>query len=95
MIVVFAKCTVSVGKENEFLKLAHDLADISRTEPANISYDILHEEDNTSNEFYFLEKWQDKNGLDEHMHAVHFVDTISAVEKIIDGKLDIHLYESV
>ena len=95
MIAVFARCTVVKGKEKEFLDLAHNLAQKSREENANISYDVLCEKDKSSNEFYFLEKWQDKKGLDLHMQTEHFVKTIEAVNKIIDGELEIHLYENV
>ena len=47
------------------------------------------------NAYYFLEKWQDKAGLDLHMQQQYFVDTIAAVGKISEGDLEIHLYETV
>lgn len=51
LIAVFAKCKVVAGKENEFTRLALALAEKSRQESANVSYDILSEIDNTTNEF--------------------------------------------
>lgn len=95
MIAVFAKCKVVAGKENEFVRLALSLAEKSRQESANVSYDILSEIDNADNEFYFLEKWADKAGLDEHMATAHFKDTIAAVQKIIEGELEIHVYQTL
>ena len=95
MIAVFAKCRVQTGKAEEFLKLAHSLADESRRENANLSYDILKESAKDSQEFFFLEKWQDKKGLDSHMQMPYFTDTISAVEKIIEEKLEIHVFENI
>ncbi len=95
MIVVFAKCKVVTGKENEFLALAHSLAEKSRSEIANISYDILKETKSDPDVFYFMEKWKDQSGLDTHMQTVHFTDTIAAVNKIIEGSLEIHVYENI
>ena len=95
MIAVFAKCTVVKDQENEFLDLAHKLAEKSRGENANISYDILKETGQDSNVFYFLEKWQDQKGLDLHMQTEHFVQTIDAVNRIITGELEIHVFENV
>ncbi|MCR5085526.1 MAG: antibiotic biosynthesis monooxygenase [Succinivibrionaceae bacterium] len=94
MIAVFAKCKVQPGKEGEFLSLAHALAQESRKEGANLSYDILKESGKEGSEYFFLEKWQDQPGLDRHMQQPHFTDTISAVEKIIEGQLEIHVYEN-
>ena len=95
MIAVFAKCKVSSGKNEDFIKLAHGLAEKSRQESANVSYDILSEIDKDDNVYYFLEKWNDKAGLDKHMATGHFKDTIAAVEKIIDGELEIHVYQAI
>ena len=95
MIAVFAKCKVINGKEEEFIKMAHELASKSRNEAANVSYDILKESDKNDNEYYFLEKWNDKAGLDKHMSMDYFKSTIAGVEKIIDGKLEIHVYETI
>ena len=95
MIAVFAKCKVINGKEEEFIKMAHELASNSRNEAANVSYDILKESDKNDNEYYFLEKWNDKAGLDKHMSMDYFKSTIAGVEKIIDGKLEIHVYETI
>ena len=95
MIAVFAKCKVVEGKENEFTRLALALAEKSRQEAANASYDILSEIDNADNEFYFLEKWTDKAGLDSHMATAHFKEAIAAVQKIIEGKLEIHVYQTL
>ena len=95
LIAVFAKCKVVAGKENEFTRLALALAEKSRQESANVSYDILSEFDNTTNEFYFLEKWTDKAGLDAHMATEHFKETIAAVQKITEGDLEIHVYQTL
>ena len=95
MIAVFAKCKVSDGKEKQFIELAHALAEKSRQEAANVSYDILGEVDKNDGVYYFLEKWNDKAGLDEHMATAHFKDTIAEVGKIIEGELEIHVYQAV
>ena len=95
MIAVFAKCTVQSGQEENFKSLAHALADKSRQEEKNVSYDILRETKAESNEYFFLEKWQDQDGLDEHMKKDYFTETIEAVNKIIRGELEIHVFETV
>ena len=95
MLAVFAKCIVQKGQEGEFLKLAHALAEKSREDAQNVSYDVLTDPQGTDNAYYFLEKWQDKAGLDLHMQQQYFVDTIAAVGKISEGDLEIHLYETV
>ena len=95
MIAVFAKCTVQSGQAETFKNLAHSLADKSRQEEKNVSYDILRETKTDSNEYFFLEKWQDQAGLDEHMKKDYFTETIEAVNKIIHGELEIHVYEAI
>ena len=60
-----------------------------------MSYDILGEIDKNDGVYYLLEKWNDKAGLDEHMATAHFKDTIAAVNQIIDGELEIHVYQAV
>ena len=44
---------------------------------------------------YFFEKWNDKAELDKHMATEHFKKIIGEVQKIIDGELEIHVYETV
>ncbi len=95
MVAVFAKCTVIKGNEEEFKELAHNLAAKSRQEEKNLSYDILTEANGNANEYFFLEKWQDQSGLDAHMKMDYFVQTIEAVNHIINGELEIHVYEAV
>ena len=95
MLAVFAKCKVVDGMETDFIHLAHNLAEKSRAESANVSYDILSEVGKTNGEYFFLEKWNDKTGLDNHMAMDYFKNTIAAVQKIIEGELEIHVYETV
>jgi len=95
MIAVFAKCEVLKGKEEKFKELAYNLAEKSRQEEKNTSYDILTEVQKDTNEYFFLEKWQDQPALDAHMKMDYFVDTIEAVKQIIKGELEIHVYETI
>jgi len=95
MFAVFAKCEVIQGNEEKFKELAHNLAEKSRQEEKNVSYDILTEVHSSANQYFFLEKWQDQIGLDAHMKMDYFVSTIEAVHHIIKGELEIHVYETV
>ncbi|MBP2638589.1 MAG: hypothetical protein H6Q72_4496 [Firmicutes bacterium] len=95
MLAVFAKCEVIKGNEEKFKELAHNLAEKSRQEEKNISYDILTETQGEAGEYFFLEKWQDQPGLDAHMKMDYFFSTIEAVNHIIKGELEIHVYETV
>lgn len=95
MVAVFAKCKVVGGKEKNFIFLAHELAEKSRAESYNVSYDILSETDKNNGEYFFLEKWNDKAGLDKHMATEHFKKIIAEVQKIIEGELEIHVYETI
>ena len=94
MVAVFAKCSVIEGKARDFIDLAHNSAEKSRAEQVNVSYDILSEVDKNNGE-YFFEKWNDKAELDKHMATEHFKKIIGEVQKIIDGELEIHVYETV
>ena len=95
MVVVFAKCDVIEGKGETFKELAHGLAEKSRQEEKNVSYDILTEPQDEGNKYYFLEKWQDQEGLGLHMKKDYFIHTIEALNHIIHGELEIHVYETV
>lgn len=70
MIIVIAKIIPKENKETDFIRIASDLVDVTRTEEKNISYDLVSSLDDNS--FLFIEKWEDMDGLSNHLNSSHF-----------------------
>ncbi len=70
MIIVIAKIIPKENKETDLIRIASDLVDVTRNEPKNISYDFVSSLDDNS--FLFIEKWEDMDGLSNHLNSSHF-----------------------
>ncbi|MCQ2737670.1 MAG: antibiotic biosynthesis monooxygenase [archaeon] len=91
MIIVIAKVIPKEGKEPEFIKIASDLVDITRNEEKNISYDLVSSLDD--NAFLFIEKWEDMDGLNQHLNSAHF-KFFDHCSKVFTEDSEITVYDS-
>ena len=65
MVVLIAKNTVKEGLQQEFLKLAKEMIARTREEAGCISYDLAGDQNDTQ-VFYFIEKYQDERAVEFH-----------------------------
>ena len=82
MIVIYAECLVNPQKTDEFVKLAGQLVAESKKEQGNVSYELIHCREGR-NIYAFLEKWQDQDILDMHLHSKHFTTIFPQIEKLL------------
>lgn len=93
MILVLANVYLKEGKEKEFITVAKKCIDESVKEKGNISYELKQNPYN-SLEFTFVEKWQSKEILGEHMKTKHFGNLGEDIKDLLDKDLEITLYNA-
>lgn len=91
MIIVIAKIIPKENKETDIIRIASDLVDVTRSEPKNISYDFVSSLDDGS--FLFIEKWEDMDGLNNHLNSSHF-RIFDHLSKIFIEDTEITVYDS-
>ena len=65
MVVLIAKNTVKEGLQEEFLEIAKEMIARTREEVGCISYDLASDQNDTQ-VFYFIEKYQDERAVEFH-----------------------------
>ena len=71
MVVLIAKNTVKEGLQQEFLKLAKEMIARTREEAGCISYDLAGDQNDTQ-VFYFIEKYQVEWAVEFHRATEYF-----------------------
>jgi quinol monooxygenase YgiN len=71
MLQVIARYTIAPGNEDEVLALLPRLAEASRGEPGNLSYEIFRSVDDPL-ELVLLERYVSPEALDVHRETEHF-----------------------
>lgn len=94
MIKVVAKCIVKIKEIENFKKYVAELIVLSRKDEGNISYELYEDIENPSI-LTFIEEWQDKKVLDQHMSSKHFVDTFTKLNPLQQEQMDINIYKKI
>ncbi|MDD2388612.1 MAG: putative quinol monooxygenase [Desulfobacterales bacterium] len=93
MIVIAAKFKVKPGKKHAFMNLAQVVIACSRQEKRCISYNLyVGAED--SDTFLFFEEWESQDAIEMHFKEPHFVEFSLKNKDMIDGKMDVNIYEA-
>lgn len=92
MIKVTAKCILIEGKKEEFKVLVKELIYKTREENGCISYD-LYEDMNNENIVTFIEEWNSKEDLDNHMKSEHFIAIVPELRKLQIEDSIVNLYK--
>lgn len=71
MVVLIAKNTVKEGLQEEFLEIAKEMIARTREEAGCISYDLAGDQNDTQ-VFYFIEKYQDERAVEFHRATEYF-----------------------
>ena len=89
MIIVNAKLPIKEEKFNEIIKQAEVLIEVSRNHKGNISYNLY--QDVLDKQLIFIEKWDNKEALDEHMQTEEFIEFGENIKEFLTAPLDIKL----
>jgi quinol monooxygenase YgiN len=82
MITIIAKFRVKETEIPAFEKLASVVAQATRRERGNLSYQI-YQSRKTANEFTFIEEWLNDTAIENHNQSKHFQDFLPEVERLL------------
>lgn len=90
MIIVNATLTPKEDKKDEIIKMADELVSESRTHTGNIAYDLVENVENQ--QLKFLEKWETKEALEDHMQTDVFKDFGSNTKDLLEKEPKVGIY---
>jgi len=93
MIVVVAEALVKKGCAEQFVKAAEPCIAGTRKEAENISYNLLVDTADPC-KFTFVEQWQKKESLDQHVQTAHFKAFAAAIQNLLAAELVINVYDA-
>ena len=73
MILLLVKFDVKKGQVDGFMDVINPLIEGSRKEAGCFEYNLFLEDD-TTNKFILVEKWQNQDALDFHNNTDHFIE---------------------
>lgn len=94
MIRILASGKIKAGKLEDLIEVAIPLVEGSRNEAGNISY-ALNQNTQNPNEICFIEEWKDQKAIDIHNETIHFKTAVAKLGGLLDGGLDIKLYQII
>ena len=89
MIIVNAKLHLKEENFDDIIKQSELLINASRKHKGNISYNLY--QDVLDEKLIFIEKWESKEDLDEHMKTQEFIDFGESIKEFLTAPLDIKL----
>ncbi len=90
MLYIVSKNLVKPGKNQAFREAARELIELTRKEEGNLSYDLCDDVEHP-NVLTFVERWQDREAIDRHMHSEHFCRIVPQLKPYqISSELNIY-----
>lgn len=84
---VIARYTISAGKEAEVLALLSRLAEASRAEPGNVSFDAYLRLDD-DRKVVLLERYASRDAFAAHRETPHFADLVlDRIVPLLDSRV--------
>ena len=93
-IVVIARVKAKQGKEEELKQALLGLIEPSRNDDGCINYD-LHISEDGPGQYMFHETWRDKEALVKHLSTPHLREFISKSEELLEGEMNVSLWNKV
>ena len=93
MILVVAEASLKDGVERQFLAAARECIAATRKEAGNISYVLLKDFD-LPGRFTFLEEWESKASLEDHVNSAHFKAFSGSIRNLLSAELLIKVYQA-
>lgn len=94
MIKVVANFFVQKNEIDEFIELSKELVEMSRKDSGCIKYELYQDNENPRI-FAIIEEWEDKEALDEHLNAKHFMRIIPMLETLLSKEIEINVYNKL
>lgn len=95
MIKVVAKNYIKADKVDEFIKLAMQLVkETNRNDAGCLSYEFFQDISNPQL-LTFIEEWENKAFLEQHMSAKHFKEASAAFKNFVEGPGEVNLYQKL
>jgi quinol monooxygenase YgiN len=92
VIVVVGRVRTDADKRAELIRIGQAVAAASREEAGCIDY-RLYEDTENSNEFVFVEEWQNDEALQQHFRTSHIAAFMGAIPATIVAPPDVHFHE--
>jgi len=90
MLKVIAKVVAKLEKVEETEILMKSLIPITQQEQGCISYEVF-QETAKSNTYFFVETWESKEALDQHLSNDHMTHFVKAGEELFSEPLEVRL----
>jgi quinol monooxygenase YgiN len=90
--VVVGKFTAKPEKQDELIRLAHQMFKPSRAEPGCLSYEF-YEDTQGEHTFVFVETWKDQAAIDYHFQTDYFKQFMAKFPDLIVGKPEIKVFD--
>jgi quinol monooxygenase YgiN len=91
MIRIVAKYTVKAETVDQFKSIVVDLATETRKETGCVSYQ-LYQDIKDNNILAFIEEWQDREALSNHMNSKHFKDAAPKLGQLKEKDVEVNIY---
>ncbi len=92
MIVVVGRVQTDASKRAELIRVGQAVAAASRTEAGCISYS-LYESTESSDEFVFVEEWENDEALQSHFKTAHIAEFMQAIPATLVAPPDVRFHE--
>ena len=92
MILITGAAIVAEHNRTAFLRLAEEHVTHSRAEPGCVSYHCL-EDTMAPGQFLFVEKWRDREALQEHFAKPYSIDFIARVRALAENQPEIVMHD--
>ncbi|NPA35806.1 MAG: antibiotic biosynthesis monooxygenase [Chlorobi bacterium] len=93
-VIVTARIKAKQGKTEILKKILNNLTGPSRKEEGCINYELLISDD-VSGLFMFYETWRDREALAKHLATPHIREFIGASKELIDGNMQVSLWNQL
>jgi quinol monooxygenase YgiN len=93
-LTVVASIKSKEGKEAEVEKTLRGLIPPTRSEKGCINYN-LHRSQEDPGLFMFYENWASREALDQHLATPYLQDFLSRVEDLLDGPVDLQMFNKL
>jgi quinol monooxygenase YgiN len=91
MIVVIGRVVTDAAKREQLVRIAQAVASASREEEGCRSYRV-HEDTEFSNEFVFVEEWEDQAALERHFGTAHIAQFMAAIPDAVVATPDVKFH---
>lgn len=94
MIIITATMKAKEGEADKMGKIIKEYMPKFLKDAGTVMYEVSQRADN-KNVFFFYEKYQNSEALNQHSSAPHFKEMFRAIKPFLDGNPDIAMFEEI